>query len=86
MEVYGDKRLSAKQRDRGLALRDLLQDMRFPVLDHDSIIGELIWKCWYNQFPTIASLAMSTKALFSKTDSGGESKAISEAMNATLER
>ncbi|KAJ5543255.1 hypothetical protein N7535_005685 [Penicillium sp. DV-2018c] len=85
MEVYGDKRLSERPRDRGLALRDLLQNMQFPVLDHDSMIDELIRKCWYNQFPTIASLAMSTKALCNKSYSGGESNGVSEGMNATLE-
>lgn len=80
MEVYGDEKLSASPRDRGLALRDLLQEMRFPALDRDSMINELIYKCWYNQFPTIASLATSTKGLFYDSLSS-EDRAISEGMN-----
>lgn len=48
--------------------------MQFPVLDCDPI-GELIHKCWYNQFPTIASLPVATKALL---NSGEESKAVEE--------
>lgn len=80
MELYGDKKLSASPRDRGLALRDLLQDMQFPVLSRDSVINDLIYKCWYNQFPTIASLASFTKRI-NKSLSGEEGRAISEEMN-----
>ena len=85
MEAFGDKRLSDRPRDRGPALRDLLQDRQFPILDRHLMIDELIRKCWDNQFLTIANLAMSTKALFSKCSNGEESKTISEGMNSTLE-
>lgn len=81
MEVYGDKKLSARPRDRGLALRDLLQDMQFPDLSRDSMINELIYKCWYNQFPTIASLASSTKLRLYESSSDAEDRSISEEMN-----
>jgi hypothetical protein len=80
MEVYGDKKLSASPRDCGVALRDLLQDMRLPTLGRDSMINELIYECWYNQFPTISSLATSTKVLFPDSLSC-EDRAISEGMN-----
>lgn len=78
MEVYGDKKLSASPRDRGLALTDLLQDMQFPVLSRDSMINGLIYKCWYNQFPNIASLAISTKVLLDESLSGEEDGVVSE--------
>ncbi|KAJ5169272.1 uncharacterized protein N7500_002055 [Penicillium coprophilum] len=84
MEVYGDKRLTDAPHDRGPALRDLLQAMQFPVLDCDPMVDELIRKCWHNQFPTIASLAVATKALLNKRCSGEESKAVKEEVNVTL--
>lgn len=85
MEVYGDTILSTQLRDRGPALSDLLRDMQFPVLVGDTMISKLIHQCWHNQFPTIASLAMSTKALLKKSFGGEEHNPIKEGMNATLE-
>lgn len=85
MEVYGDMTLNALPRDRGLALSDLLRDMKFPVLVGDAMISKLIHQCWHNQFPTIASLAMSTKALLNESFSGEEHKPINEGMDVTLE-
>ncbi|KAJ5142566.1 protein kinase-like protein [Penicillium bovifimosum] len=62
MEVYGDKILTSDPRNRYIKMSELLQDMQFPVIDCDPI-GDLISKCWHNQFPTIASLAMATEKL-----------------------
>lgn len=84
MEVYGDKTLTDVPRDSGPALRDLLQAMEFPALDCDPMIGELIHKCWHNQFPTVASLAVATNALLNKRCSGEESKAVKEEINVKL--
>ncbi|KAJ9482556.1 hypothetical protein VN97_g10873 [Penicillium thymicola] len=84
MEVYGDKTLTDVPRDRGLALRDLLQAMEFPALDCDPMIDELTHKCWHNQFPTVASLAVATNALLNKRSSGEESKAVTEEINVKL--
>ncbi|KAJ6186855.1 hypothetical protein N7519_001763 [Penicillium mononematosum] len=81
MEVYGFKSLTDNSRDRYLALRDLLQAMQLPDLDSDLMIDELIHKCWHNQFPTIASLAVATKALFTQRCSGEESNAVKEGTN-----
>lgn len=76
MEVYGNKNLTDAPRDRGLALRSLLQAMQFPVLDCDPMIGDLIHKCWHNKFPNIATLAVATKALLDKRFSGDESQTV----------
>jgi serine/threonine protein kinase len=84
MEVYGDKSLTDNSRDRYLALRDLLQAMQLPDLNSDLMIDELIHKCWHNQFPTIASLAVATKALFTQRCSGKESNAVKEGTNVKL--
>ncbi|KAJ5638183.1 hypothetical protein N7490_008062 [Penicillium lividum] len=48
--------------ERGLKLGDLLQGIQLPVLG-DSVIVELIQKCWHNQFATLAHLAVDTKEL-----------------------
>lgn len=85
MEVYGDTTLNATPRDHGLAVNALLRDMQFPVLVGDATIDKLIHQCWHNQFPTIASVAMSTKALLNKSFSGEEHKPINEGMNVTPE-
>ncbi|KAJ5087749.1 protein kinase domain-containing protein [Penicillium angulare] len=81
MEVYGDKTLTDNRRDRGIALMELLKNMQFPVLDCDPMIDELIHKCWYNQFTTIANLAEATKALFDKRCSGEDKEALEEGID-----
>jgi hypothetical protein len=48
------------------------------------MIGDLIHKCWHNQFPTIASLAVATNALLNKKCSGEESKPVKEGINVKL--
>lgn len=85
MEVYGNTILSTTMRDRGVALHKLLRAMQFPVLVGDALIDKLIHQCWHNQFPTIASVAMSTKALLDKRLSGEEHKPTNEGMNVTSE-
>jgi hypothetical protein len=84
MEVYGDKSLTDDPHERGPALMDLLRAMQFPVLDCDPMIGDLIHKCWHNQFPTIASLAVATNTLLNKRCSGEESKTVKEGINVKL--
>ncbi|KAJ5453807.1 serine/threonine protein kinase [Penicillium daleae] len=36
---------------------DLLQDMKFPKLDGDPLIDDIIDKCWHNQYRTLAESA-----------------------------
>jgi hypothetical protein len=82
--VYEDKTLTEVPRDRGVVLNKLIRDMQCPDLDCDPMIDELIHKCWYNQFPTIASLAVATKALLNKKSSSEEEKAVNDEINTTL--
>jgi hypothetical protein len=84
MEVYGDKSLTDDPHERGPALMDLLRAMQFPVLDCDPMLGDLIHKCWHNQFPIIASLAVATNALLNRRYSGEESKTVKEGINVKL--
>jgi hypothetical protein len=42
---------------------DLLQDMKFPKLDGDPLIDDIIDKCWHNQYRTLAELATHTVTL-----------------------
>jgi len=42
---------------------DLLQDMKFPKLDGDPLIDDIIDKCWHNQYRTLAELAAHTEML-----------------------
>ncbi|KAJ5212890.1 kinase domain-containing protein [Penicillium cf. viridicatum] len=77
MEMYGDKNLIDTSRDRDLALRDLL-------LGSDILIDELIHRCWHSQFPTIASLAAATEALFTQACSEEESNAVKKGINVKL--
>ncbi|KAJ5471328.1 kinase domain-containing protein [Penicillium desertorum] len=77
MEMYGDKNLNDTSRDRDLALRDLL-------LGSGILIDELIHRCWHSQFPTIASLAAATEALFTQACSEEESNAVKKGINVKL--
>lgn len=42
---------------------DLLQDMKFPKLDGDPLIDDIIDKCWHNRYRTLTELATHTGTL-----------------------
>lgn len=46
-EVSGNQCLVENPRDYGIKVMDLLQDMKFPTLDGDPLIDEMINKCWH---------------------------------------
>lgn len=62
-EVYGDRCLTEDPKDHRPKVLDLLQNMRFPELDGDPLIDDIIEKCWHNKYATIAELSAHTKTL-----------------------
>ncbi|OAA40711.1 protein kinase-like protein [Metarhizium rileyi] len=62
-EVYGDRSLTEDPKEHGPRVVNLLQDMKFPELDGDPLIDDIIVKCWHNEYATIAELAAYTREL-----------------------
>ncbi|KAJ5573786.1 serine/threonine protein kinase [Penicillium hispanicum] len=62
-EVYDNQCLADDPYEYGPKVVDLLQDMKFPKLDGDPLIDDIIDKCWHNQYRTLAELATHTEAL-----------------------
>ncbi|KAM3540687.1 hypothetical protein ARSEF1564_006369 [Beauveria bassiana] len=62
-EVYGNQRLTEDYNKHGRKVVDLLQDMKFPQLDGDPLIDDIINKCWHNKYATIGELAAHTETL-----------------------
>ena len=65
-EVYDDQCLADDPYEHGPKVMDLLQDMKFPKLDGDPLINDIIDKCWHNQYRTLAELATHTETLLKK--------------------
>lgn len=63
-EVYRNQCVTENPRDWGIKVMDLLQDMKFPTLDGEPLIDDIIDKCWHNKYATIAELSTTTKKLF----------------------
>ncbi|KAE8354953.1 kinase-like domain-containing protein [Aspergillus coremiiformis] len=72
-EVYDNQCLADDSYEHGPKVMDLLQDMKFPKLDGDPLIDDIIDKCWHNQYHTLAELATHTETLLKEP--------ISEALN-----
>ena len=68
-EVYDDKLLADDPHEHGPKVVDMLQDMKFPELDGDPLIDNIIDKCWHNQYHTLAELATHTEALLEEPSS-----------------
>lgn len=62
-EVYDNQCLADDPYEHGPKVIDLLQDMKFPKLDGDPLIDDIIDKCWHNQYRTLAELATHTETL-----------------------
>ncbi|EFY95003.1 protein kinase [Metarhizium robertsii] len=62
-EVYGDRCLTEDPKEHGPKVVNLLQNMKFPELDGDPLIDDIIVKCWHNEYTTIAELAAYTRKL-----------------------
>ncbi|KAJ5796857.1 serine/threonine protein kinase [Penicillium psychrosexuale] len=62
-EVYGNQCLGDDPYEHGPKVMDLLQDMKFPKLDRDPLIDDIIDKCWHNQYRTLTELTTHTVAL-----------------------
>ncbi|PWY72445.1 kinase domain-containing protein [Aspergillus sclerotioniger CBS 115572] len=63
-EVYGDRRLTEDPKKHGPEVVDLLQNMVFPELNGgDSLIDDIIDKCWHNKYATVGELAAYTEML-----------------------
>jgi serine/threonine protein kinase len=67
-EVYGNQSLGDNPRDHGPKVVDLLQNKQFPNLDGDSMIDNIISKCWHNKYATIAELATEMKTVVPERD------------------
>ncbi|KAM3512609.1 hypothetical protein MY11210_003784 [Beauveria gryllotalpidicola] len=65
-EVYGDGCLTEDPLEHGPKVVDLLQDMKFPKLNGDALIDDIIDKCWHNKYATVAELASHTETLLGK--------------------
>jgi hypothetical protein len=62
-EVYDDRCLADGPYEHGPKVVELLQDMKFPKLDGDSLIDDIIDKCWHNQYRTLSELAARPETL-----------------------
>ena len=62
-EVYGDQCIGGDPYEHGPKVVDLLQDMKFPNLDGDPMIDDIIDKCWHNHYHTLTELTTHTEAL-----------------------
>ena len=71
-EVYGDRCLTEDPTEHGPKVVDFLQNMKFPQLDGDPLIDQIIKKCWYNKYATISELAAYTETMLSGRTSGRE--------------
>lgn len=71
--VYGDRCLTPdKPTEHGPEVVTLLQNMKFPKLDCDPEIDDIIDKCWHNRYATVAELAARTEELLAKDAANGE--------------
>jgi serine/threonine protein kinase len=81
-EVYGNQSLAEDPEEHGPKVEDLLQNMKFPTLDGDTLIDDIINKCWHNKYATIAELATTTNTLFldrnSESDTNTETTSVPE--------
>jgi serine/threonine protein kinase len=81
-EVYGNQCLTENPKEHGPKVVDLLQNSKFPTLDGDPLIDDMINKCWHNKYATIAELATTTKKLFlernTESDTNTEATPVSE--------
>lgn len=66
-EVYDDQRLVDDPYEHGPKVMELLQDMKFPKLNGDPLIDDIIDKCWHNRYRTLAELATQTEILLNDT-------------------
>lgn len=55
-------------REPGPKVVDMLQNMKFPRLDCDSLIDDIIYKCWQNKYATVENLAAHTESLLVEGD------------------
>ncbi|DAA76550.1 TPA_exp: hypothetical protein A8136_7227 [Trichophyton benhamiae CBS 112371] len=53
--------------EHGPKVMELLQDMKFPKLNGDPLIDDIINKCWHNRYRTLAELATQTEILLNDT-------------------
>jgi serine/threonine protein kinase len=81
-EVYGNQCLTENPKEHGPKVVDLLQNMKFPSLDGDPLIDDIINKCWHNKYATIAELATTIKTLFldrnTESDTNTETTSVPE--------
>ncbi|KAE8352184.1 kinase-like domain-containing protein [Aspergillus coremiiformis] len=71
-EVFGDRCFTESDpKEHGPKVVDMLQNMKFPRLNCDPLIDDIIDKCWHNKYATIAELAAHTKSLVEGTSGGG---------------
>ncbi|GBF66073.1 hypothetical protein TMEN_8791 [Trichophyton mentagrophytes] len=54
--VYGGQRIADDPYEHGSKVMELLQDMKFPELNGDPLIDDIIDKCWRNRYCTLAGL------------------------------
>lgn len=73
-EVYRDRCLTKDPKEHGPKVMNLLQTMKFPKLDSDPLIDNIIAKCWHNKYTTIAELAAYTRKLLPERSIEEESK------------
>ncbi|KAJ5542177.1 hypothetical protein N7535_004600 [Penicillium sp. DV-2018c] len=62
-EVYGDRLLTEDPKKQGNEVVKLLQNMVFPELNGDTLLDNIISKCWHNNYATVAELAAYTATL-----------------------
>ncbi|KAJ5724066.1 hypothetical protein N7488_002101 [Penicillium malachiteum] len=62
-EVYGDQLLAESWREKSLALSELLMNMKFPTLNGNPLIDNIINKCWHNGYATISEFAVDITKL-----------------------
>lgn len=80
-EVYEDRYLTENPKDHGHKVVDLLQNKQFPNLNGDSMIDEIIKKCWYNKYATIAELATEMKTLLPERDTASKTDTEATSVN-----
>ncbi|KAB8213467.1 hypothetical protein BDV33DRAFT_210166 [Aspergillus novoparasiticus] len=72
-EVYGDRCLAEDPCEHGPKVVDLLQNMKFPTLDSNPLIDDIIDKCWHNKYATVSELAAHTESLLNERTDAMES-------------
>ncbi|EZF25680.1 serine/threonine protein kinase [Trichophyton rubrum D6] len=86
-EVYGDRCLDPDNpREHGFKMIGLLQNLIFPELNGDSLIDDIIHKCWHNKYRKVTDLAEYTEALLVKEPSAAEDTEAGSSEDATWKK